>query len=278
MHVSRLCANLSYRFESLALLEAALVHRSYVHEHPECVHPANERLEFLGDALLNFITGSFLYERFPERGEGELTQIRAALVKSKTLASFARRYDLGSFLMISRGEERAGARIRDSLLADTFEALLAAISLDGGWQAARDFMLPLLREETERIETGVAQGDWKSMLQQRVQGVKGVTPSYRKVSVSGPDHRREWTMEVWAGEVFLGRGKGRSKQLATQLAAEHALAALDSADPPLLAPAGEERAADQPAPAAGEAAAQHLGSSNGAGELAAEPAPGEEGA
>ncbi|HEY1013609.1 MAG TPA: ribonuclease III, partial [Herpetosiphonaceae bacterium] len=234
MHLSRLWEQLSYRFESLALLEAALVHRSYVHEHPDCIHPPNERLEFLGDALLNFITGSFLYESYPERGEGELTQLRAALVKTRTLASFARQYDLGAFLMLSRGEERAGARTRDSLLADAFEALIAAISLDGGWQAARDFVLPHLRAEVVRIEDGVAQADWKSLIQQRVQAMVGITPDYRKVSVAGPDHRREWTMEVWAGEVFLGRGKGRSKQLATQQAAELALAALDGDDPPKL--------------------------------------------
>lgn len=239
MSIADLQAALGYTFNNPALLEEALVHRSYIHEHHDCPYDSNERLEFLGDALLNFITGAFLYHTYPDRREGELTIARAALVQTRTLAEFARRFDLGPYIRLSRGEDRSGARERDNLLADTFEALLAAIALDSDWHTARDWILPLLRDEMDIIDAGDVPVDYKTTLQHRVQGEFNVTPLYNHIAVSGPDHEREWTMEVWANGVLLGQGTGSSKRHATQAAAQHALAALDSATPPLLARANE---------------------------------------
>lgn len=232
MDLSKLYTAFGYTFRDPSLLEAALMHRSYVHENVSATLPSNERLEFLGDALLNFITGSFLYHTYAELGEGQLTTTRSALVQTRTLAKFARGFGLGEYVRISKGEERARARQRDNLLADTFEAVLAAIAIDGGWEAARDWVLPLLRAE---MENGVAERiDYKSALQHRVQGAVNVTPSYRERMVTGPDHERQWTIEVWADRVLLGVGQGASKPLASQEAARVALEALDEANSALL--------------------------------------------
>jgi ribonuclease-3 len=232
MDYTKLQATLGYQFKNLDLLLTALMHRSFVHEHHDSQLPSNERLEFLGDALLNFITGQFLYHSYPEMGEGQLTNARSALVQTATLADFARRFGLGSHVRLSKGEERAGARKRDNLLADTFEAVLAAIALDSDWQTARDWMVPLLKAE---MEHGAAdRSDYKSDLQRRIQGQINITPAYREVSVTGPDHDREWTIEVLAGEVLLGVGVGRSKPSASQAAARNAIQALDGPEPPAL--------------------------------------------
>ncbi|MFD3165151.1 ribonuclease III [Herpetosiphon sp. NSE202] len=233
MDLNKLQTELGYTFNDVAFLRAALLHRSYVHEHPEAGSESNERLEFLGDALLNFICGSFLFHEFPELGEGDLTKMRAMLVQTRTLASLARRFDLGSYVQISRGEERAKARERDNLLADAFEALLAAIALDGGWPAARDFVLPLLKSVKA---SGVQNQDYKTDLQQYVQGRINLTPNYREVNVTGPDHERTWTIEVWAGETLLGVGIGTSKTMASQAAAKVALEALTAETIGLTAP------------------------------------------
>lgn len=230
MDVSKLHTSLGYTFRDVSLLEAALLHRSYVHESSNAHQASNERLEFLGDALLNFITGLFLFDTYPELGEGQLTTARSALVQTRTLAKFARLFDLGRYVRISKGEERAKARERDNLLADTFEAVLASIALDGGWEAARDWVLPLLKRE---MASGDAERtDYKSQLQHRIQGSINVTPTYRQVSVSGPDHEREWTIEVWADDVLLGTGQGASKPAASQVAARAALQTLDGPDAP----------------------------------------------
>jgi len=225
MDLNKLQAELGYTFNDLNFLRAAMLHRSYVHEHPEAGSESNERLEFLGDALLNFICGSFLFHEFPELGEGDLTKTRAMLVQTRTLAGLARRFNLGSYVQISRGEERAKARERDNSLADAFEALLAAIALDGGWEAARNFVLPLLKSVKA---SGVQNQDYKTDLQQYVQGRINLTPSYREVNVTGPDHERTWTIEVWAGDALLGVGVGTSKTMASQAAARAALEALQS--------------------------------------------------
>ena len=231
MDLNALQKALGYTFTNLDLLRTALLHRSYIHEHHEVTLPSNERLEFLGDALLNFICGAFLFTEFPQLGEGDLTKHRAALVQTKTLAMFARQFDLGKYIQISRGEDRANARNRDNLLADGFEALLAAIALDADWQTARDFVLPLLREA---MANGVNQTDYKSELQHVVQGASNITPNYREVSVRGPHHDREWTVEVLVQDVLLGTGVGKSKTNASQEAARLALESLNSDNPPQL--------------------------------------------
>ena len=218
-----------------SLVDMALVHRSYVHEQWERPLQSNERLEFLGDSVLNFLTARFLYDAFPSKGEGELTALRAALVRTSTLARFARGLDLGAALKLGKGEEQSGGREREPLLADAFEAVLAAIFLDGGAEAADRFLRPLLENETTTIiEHGLIL-DEKSRLQERVQSERNLTPRYKTVRAEGPDHERRFTIEVWAGGERLGVGEGTSKQAAAQAAARAALAFLDQSTPPAVA-------------------------------------------
>lgn len=217
-------------FNDERLLQSAFVHRSYLHEHPER-HPgvsANERLEFLGDSVLNFIAAAWLYTRFPEHSEGELTHLRAALVKTSTLAEFARSLDLGSHIKISRGENTPAARNRAPLLADVFEAVIGAIYLDQGLDAARAFVLPFLERQAAAIEAGQVEIDYRTRLQEQTQARLNLTPVYRTVGVSGPDHLREFTLEVLVGETPMGVGSGPSKQAAAQAAARAALERLDA--------------------------------------------------
>lgn len=219
--LDHLARTLGVAFRDPQLLRGALLHRSFVNEHPgeAAGMPSNERLEFLGDAVLNFLCADLLYRRFPERGEGELTTMRSALVKTATLAGFAQQFQLDKQVLISMGGESDHARRRPALLADVFEAVLGAIYLDRGLEAARAFAVPLL-------EQALAQGapiDYKTLLQERVQAQSGITPHYRITQVSGPDHRREYTVEVVADDQVLGVGTGSSKQAATQQAAQQAL-------------------------------------------------------
>lgn len=217
-----------------SLVDMALIHRSYVHEQWERPLQSNERLEFLGDSVLNFLTARFLYDAFPSKGEGELTALRAALVRTSTLARFARGLDLGAALKLGKGEEQSGGREREPLLADAFEAVLAAIFLDGGAEAADRFLRPLLENETTTIiEHGLIL-DEKSRLQERVQSERNLTPRYKTVRAEGPDHERRFTIEVWAGGERLGVGEGTSKQAAAQAAARAALAFLDQSTPPAV--------------------------------------------
>lgn len=226
--LSVLMKTLGVTFTDQRLLENALIHRSFLHEHPERVPglSSNERLEFLGDAILNFITAAWLYERFPDHGEGELTALRAALVKTTTLARFARELQLGRFIRISRGEDNSAARDRAPLLADVFEAVLGAIYLDQGLDAVRSFVLPFLEREVELILAGNAEIDYRTRLQEKVQAEYGTTPVYRTVGATGPDHCRQFTVEVFVGQDLVGLGSGPSKQAAAQHAAQVALEAL----------------------------------------------------
>ena len=209
------------------MVERALVHRSYVHEKWELLLESNERLEFLGDSVLNFVTARFLYEAFPDKGEGDLTALRAALVRTSTLARFARAWDLGKALKLGKGEEQSGGRERDPLLADAFEAVVAAVFLDNGLDGADKLLRPLLETEANTIVANGLVLDDKSRLQERVQAERNQTPRYRTVRAEGPDHERRFTIEVWAGSELLGVGEGTSKQAAAQAAARAALAQLD---------------------------------------------------
>ena len=219
---------LGLRFADERLLRSALVHRSFLHEHPDqgVGLTDGERLEFLGDAILNYLAGTLLYDRFPNSGEGELTSIRAALVRTATLASFARELGLGAYIRLSKGEEINGARERDALLADTFEALIAAIYLDQGLETAKLFVNELFEQQIEGIETHGLALDYKTRLQQRIQAERNITPRYQVVAEQGQDPRREYTIEVLAGGVRLGTGQGPSKQAAAQAAAQAALESL----------------------------------------------------
>lgn len=222
-----LVAACDLQFVDPALLQTALTHRSYVHEQWSDDLQSNERLEFLGDSVLNFLTAQFLYHRFPNHGEGQLTALRAALVRASTLARWARLVKLGDCLLLGKGEEQSGGRERDGLLADAFEALVAAIYLAGGQEAADTFLQHFLAADSERVlEDGFIQ-DHKSRLQERVQGERSKTPRYKTVIVDGPEHNRRFTVEVWAGGERLGVGEGPSKQTAAQAAAHAALTHLD---------------------------------------------------
>jgi ribonuclease-3 len=221
--IQRLQETIRFHFKDQALLQQALVHRSFLNENPDFILPANERLEFLGDALLDFIVGEYLYQSYPEMDEGQLTSLRAALIREKTLAQFAQSIHLGDYLYLSRGEDEGGGRSRVALLADAFEALVAAIYLDRGLEAVREFVMRFVKPEIVHILENGLDKDHKSRLQEWAQGEFQLTPVYRTVLERGPDHAKEFTVEVLVGDKIYGRGEGRSKQAAEQSAAAQAL-------------------------------------------------------
>ena len=214
---------LKLAFRDQSLLQRALTHRSYLNEHPDKALEDNERLEFLGDAVLDFIAGDWLYNRFPEMHEGRLTRLRAALVRTETLADFGQQCQLGQALCLGRGEEDSGGRHRQANLCRGFEALIGAIYLDLGMDVVRDFVLPFFEAALRVILASDADKDAKSLLQEWSQATLNLTPSYRTVAAAGPDHAKEFTVEVVIGERVYGQGRGRSKQAAAQEAAQAAL-------------------------------------------------------
>lgn len=214
-------------FADAGLLHRALTHRSYLNEHNEALED-NERLEFLGDAALDFLTGAWLYRRFPEINEGQLTRLRAALVRTEQLAAFARALRIGEALRLGRGEESSGGRDRDALLCGAFEALIGALYLDCGLEAVREFIEPRLAATVETILEDDTLIDARSLLQVWAQAELGETPRYRTVEAHGPDHAREFVVEVLVGEALSSRGVGRSKQAAAQRAAAAALARVNA--------------------------------------------------
>lgn len=225
--IDKLIARLGLIFNDTTLIRGALTHSSYANERPDRAYGLadSERLEFLGDSVINYLAADVLYRHFPQHREGQLTKLRTALIKTGTLARFARDLDLGSYILMGKGEAASGARDREALLADTFEALLAAIYLDRGLEAAREFVTPLFDQQIAQIEAGLDLNadDYKSQLLTFVQGQFGVTPAYRIAAVEGPEHRREFTAEVYRGDERIGTGQGASKQLAEQEAAKVAL-------------------------------------------------------
>ena len=214
-------------FRDTSLLARALTHRSYLNEHPEMALEDNERLEFLGDAVLDFVVGAWLYNRFPELPEGRLTSLRAALVNTETLAGFGLQSGLDEQLRLGKGEAESGGRARTSLLCNAFEALVGALYLDQGLEAVQVLLYQLLPDEVERVMAEERDRDAKSILQEWSQAKHGLTPRYRTVHAEGPDHARQFTVEVHIGEHVVGRGVGPSKQIAAQAAASEALARLD---------------------------------------------------
>ncbi len=210
------------QFNNQSLILRALTHRSSINELP-FLNGDNERLEFLGDAVIGLVAAEFLYQRFPEKREGPLTAMRAYLVRKETLARFARELDLGDFLLMGRGEIDTGGRERDSTLSSAFEAMLGALYLDQGMKAAEAFLLPFFRPELERLQTDQLTKDAKSRLQEWSQAELKMTPVYVTVATNGPDHDREFTIEARIGGETYGVGVGKSKQLAAQAAAQDAL-------------------------------------------------------
>lgn len=217
-------AAIGVTFTRRSLLVDALTHRSYVYEHAAPNVVSNERLEFLGDAVLSIIASDLLYRRFPKASEGELTNLRASLVRASALAALARDLSLGVYLRLGRGEEITGGRSRELLLARAMEALIGAIYLDGGMRVTRAFLEPRLRAELAGPKSSRQLKDDKSLLQEVAQAQLGVTPHYRLISQSGPSHDRTFVVEVLLGERVAGRGEGSSKRQAEQAAACKALA------------------------------------------------------
>lgn len=208
---------IGYAFKNKQLLETALTHTSYANEKNSAGH--NERLEFLGDAVLGFLCARELYELYPDKPEGELTRMRAAYVCEGNLAGLARKINLGEAMRLGRGEESSGGRTRPSILSDAFEAVLAAVYLDGGLMSAQNMVKNVVFKYSEIH----ALDDPKSVLQEKIQSTGITDIVYRLVSESGPDHQKVFTSEVLVGGEVLGRGEGRSKKLAEQEAAKIAI-------------------------------------------------------
>ncbi len=215
---------LSLSFKDKDLLRLSLIHRSFLNENPGAFSESNERLEFLGDALVGLVVAQELFRRHPEKPEGELTTLRSALVRGDTLARIADSLELGEHLLMGRGEEASGGRERQSNLACAFEALLGAVFVDQGYEAARDFVLRVMADEIPSVES--VPKSTKSVLQERVQRRGVGSPSYRVVEMSGEDHAREFTSEVTVSGEVVGRGRGRRKSEAEAEAASQALKAL----------------------------------------------------
>jgi ribonuclease-3 len=213
-------------FKNLLLLSRSLTHRSYINEHPEALED-NERLEFLGDAVLDFLTGAWLYNHFPEMAEGELTRMRSALVRTEQLAGFARALDLGPALRLGRGEIAANGRNRDVLLCAAFEALIGALYLQAGIETVICFVHPLLEKAATALVLEPDTFDPKSRLQEWSQAHRYGIPQYVTVHASGPDHERKFEVEVRLNEHVFGRGTGPSKAAAERAAARNALETIE---------------------------------------------------
>jgi ribonuclease-3 len=220
-----LARRLGLSFHNIWLLARALTHRSYVNENPSTLED-NERLEFLGDAVLDFVVGAWVYHHCPELPEGELTRMRSALVRNDQLAEFARGLELGRAMRMGRGESASGGRERDNLLGSTLEALIGALFLDAGIPAVEAFMKPLLESVKDRVILRAEIYDPKSRLQEWAQGAKLGTPQYITVGTSGPEHAKMFEVEARLGGTTYGRGSGPSKQIAAQVAAQITLESL----------------------------------------------------
>lgn len=217
-------ANLGVTFQNSALLARALTHRSYLNENPNSALEDNERLEFLGDAVLDFVVGAYLYHHYPEMDEGPLTSLRAALVRAETLATFARQMAIGRFLRLGYGEVENGGRERTPLLCAAFEAVMGAIYLDQGLAQATVLTERLITPALQEILAADLHKDAKSEFQVWAQARYNITPRYRVVGTVGPDHAKTFQVQVLVGDDVWGEGIGRSKQSAAQAAARMAMA------------------------------------------------------
>lgn len=221
--LSVLQAAMGVSFNSLPMLHQALVHSSYVNENPGAELSSNERLEFLGDAVLGLVVAEKLYRDYPELTEGDMTQLRSALVRRETLARVAAEIGLGNYLYLGKGEEASGGRSKPANMAAVLEAVAGALFLDSGLDVARDFTLRVLDKELLNIVRQKTDGDYKSQLQHLIQSKYQQPPTYQLIEATGPDHDRTFTVAVMAGDKVLGRGSGRSKKLAETEAARSAL-------------------------------------------------------
>jgi ribonuclease-3 len=210
-------------FKDKAILKQAFIHRSYINENRSSGLEHNERLEFLGDAVLELVITNYLYKRFPEMNEGELTSLRSALVNADTCALVAQNLGANAFLLLSKGESKDMGRARQYILANTLEAIIGAIYIDQGFEVAENF---ILNHITPLIENIIEKGTWidaKSLFQEKAQEHESTTPSYKTIHESGPDHDKKFTIGVYVGKDLVGEGSGQSKQDAEQDAARNAL-------------------------------------------------------
>jgi ribonuclease-3 len=221
---------IGYHFKDLGLLEHALTHRSRAHEDASGGVIDNESLEFLGDAVLGFVVADMLFRRFPTHSEGYKSKVKASIVSAASLTRLAEDIELGRYIMLGRGEEKTGGRHKHAILADSYEALIAAVYLDGGTDAARTFILsqftPLLDAGGDQVHEAEFTDDWKSALQEWLQAANLGLPIYRLAAAEGPDHRKRFDIEVMVNGVAAGRAVGKSKKEAEQQAARATLMAL----------------------------------------------------
>ena len=215
--------HLGVSFKNPNLLVEALTHRSYLNEHREYTGSHNERLEFLGDAVLELAVTDFLFKKFPANPEGELTAYRAALVNTVSLAESAQTLGINDYLLLSKGESKDTGRARDVILADAFEAIIGAIYLDQGFTVAETFVAKNLFHKIDDVIEKRSYQDAKSRFQELAQEKKGITPAYETLSEVGPDHDKRFTVGVFIGSSEIARGVGQSKQEAEQSAAQNAL-------------------------------------------------------
>ncbi len=210
-------------FKDKNLLKQAFIHRSYINENPGSNLSHNERLEFLGDAVLELVVTDFLYKKYPNYTEGELTAIRSALVNAIIISEVALQIGMNNYLLLSKGEAKDNGKARQYILANTYEAYIGAIYLDQGYNAVNKFVTATLLPHTEEIVAKKLWRDAKSLVQEKAQEFVGVTPAYKVLHESGPDHDKHFTVGILFGSDLIAEGKGKSKQEAEQKAAEMAL-------------------------------------------------------
>lgn len=213
--------SLCYKFKDISLLKNALTHSSYANEVRKGI-TSNERLEFLGDSVLSVVVSNYIYKNFKNLPEGDLTKLRASLVCEKALCSFSREIDLGKYLFLGKGEDKGGGRERDSILADAFEAVIAAIYLDGGMEAAEKHIMRFVLPEIEHTQDDGFK-DYKTALQEIIQRNPEESVSYILTDETGPDHNKSFTVEVHLNSNVIGSGTAKSKKRAEQMAAKQAL-------------------------------------------------------
>lgn len=222
MNFSKFEKDMNINFNNKNLLRQAFTHRSYINENPEAGEH-NERLEFLGDAVLELVVTKHLYDRYPDKTEGELTSYRSGLVNTNTLSDIASKLNMNDYLLLSKGESKDIGRARQYILANTFEALIGAIYIDLGYDVAFSFIADNLFGYIDNMVDKKLWKDAKSFLQEKAQDIKGLTPHYKLLKEEGPDHAKEFTVGVYIGDELVGEGVGLSKQEAEQKAAEDGL-------------------------------------------------------
>lgn len=213
----------NYIFKDITLYDLARTHTSYTNESKVARSLSNQRLEFLGDSVLSIIVSDYIYKNYPNLPEGTLTKIRADVVCEKSLYEMALEINLGNCLLLGKGEERTGGKERPSILSDAFEAMLGAIYLDSGLDAARDVLLPMIVPKIEQAVVSTGDSDYKTTLQELVQKQKHSSIQYHTLSEEGPDHERFYTVEVRINKEYFGQGSGKTKKQAEQMAAKQAI-------------------------------------------------------